>query len=208
MAEHKKAASLRVAPFLIVLLLMPVWCLAQKIVDWDKIPWARKDFFQAERDPKLKGLLTEVEAYHLTNDVLSYLSRGMYDEIRMECHYILGIFPNHPRGLLLLTSMAKVTKRYTLPIPYFEKALSLYPQYALTHAQYGEYLSSIDFVDKGIEQLKEALRLDPNLPEAHAWFAEALARKGDRELALKASERAKELGYKGEIQLDPPKAKP
>lgn len=60
-----------------------------------------------------------------------------------------------------------------LAISFFEKALKEYPLYGYTRAQYGHYLVELGAVSAGILELKEALRLDPDLVTARAWLAEA-----------------------------------
>jgi predicted Zn-dependent protease len=94
--------------------------------------------------------------------------------------YTLRKFPNHPRALHMLGELGKATQDYGLPIVHFEKAIKLFPQYAYTHAQYGEYLVEIGAVKAGISELKDAIRIDPNLVLAQAWLDKAYERIGAR----------------------------
>jgi hypothetical protein len=162
------------------------------------------DYFVA--DPR--GLLHTVERVHLHAGVWKNFSTGQYEFALADVKYTLDRFANHPKALALLGAIAKMTKTPSLPIPYFEKALRLYPQYALTHAQFGAYLVDIGKIDEGIARLKRAVHIDPNLALAHAWLGNAYYKSGKPELALQAAQRAKELGHKGRILEEMPKDGP
>lgn len=167
--------------------------------DWDKVPWARQDYFAKDRDPKISELLHTVEQYHLSNANFwkKFNTPGQLEYALGDLQYVLGVFPNHPKALQLLGSVARLTKNLSLPLLFYQKALNLYPQYALTHAQYGAYLVDIGNIKAGITKLEEAIRMDPKLPQAHAWLAKAYYQSGNPELARQAAEQARKLGYKG-----------
>jgi len=113
--------------------------------------------------------------------------------------YTLDRFPNHPIALQQLTIVAKLVKNSLLGVQYFEKAISLYPQYALTRAQYGLFLLTIDQIDSGIEKFKQATKMEPKLTTGYAGLAEAYVRKGDLEHAREAAQKARELGFNGKL---------
>jgi superkiller protein 3 len=92
--------------------------------------------------------------------------------------------------------VSRIRKEPSLAIPFYAKALQLYPQYAITHAQYGSYLTDIGQVEQGIVALKKAVEIDPKLALAYDWLARAYAKSGDLELSRQAAEKAKELGLK------------
>jgi tetratricopeptide (TPR) repeat protein len=100
---------------------------------------------------------------------------------------------------MLLSAVAKLTKTPSLAIPYYERALQLYPQHAITYAQYGQYLVDIGFIEAGITRLKKAIELNPNLALAYAWLAQAYSKTGNLDLARQAAERARTLGFKGKM---------
>jgi len=157
------------------------------------------DYFTAGQDPQAREFLNLVEAFHLNKDVWASFSAGRYGSVLGDVRYVLERFPNHPHALMLLGSVAKLTGELSLPLPYYEKALKLFPQYAPTHAQYGAYLAAIGYIDVGITQLKEAITMDPQLAVAYAWLASAYYQNGNQELARQAAQQARELGYKGKI---------
>ena len=82
---------------------------------------------------------------------------------------------------------------------YYEKALKLFPQYAITHAQYGSYLVGIGNSKAGIAQLEKAVEMNPRLMQAHTWLAQAYAKSGNAERARQVTERARELQSGGEL---------
>ena len=155
------------------------------------------DYFAKVRD---EVLLSNVEKYHLGPENFWKLYKsGQYTVAIEDLKFVLRYYPNHPETLQLLGSIARLTHDSSLPIPYYEKALRLYPQYASTHAQYGAYLVDVGLIDAGIARLKHAIEMDSKLALAHAWLANAYYQNGNQELARQAAERARALGYKGNI---------
>jgi Tfp pilus assembly protein PilF len=161
------------------------------------------DYFDASKNHVVRQRLQAVERHHMNKDVFDNIASGKYKYALGDIDFTLRYFPNHPRGLQLLTTVAALTKNRALPISYFEKAIALYPTHAITHAQYGWYLVTIGDLDKGIQTLKYAIEMDPKLTAGHVWLAHAYEKKGDNELARQAKERAKELGYNGKLPGDP-----
>lgn len=163
------------------------------------------DYFMAEQEPRMKELLHLVEMNHInrtqfhSQGVIGMIRAGQYDQSMRELAYALERFPNHPKALTLMGLLAKMTKKPLVALTWYERATKLYPQYALTHAQYGWYLVDIGNVKKGTEKLIKAIELDPQLAAAHAWLATAYYKTGNVERARQAAERARELGYKGKI---------
>lgn len=146
-------------------------------------------------DPRFKGTLMTVEKYHLTPSTFwKHYSAREYNYALGELKFVLRYFPNHPEALVLLGGVARLKKTPSVAVYYYERAIMLYPQYALTHGQYGNYLVGIDELEKGMEQLRRAIQIDPKLPIAYVWLSEAYDRLGDSELARQAADKAKELG--------------
>src|SRR5215471_6524812 len=105
-----------------------------------------QDYFAAKQSRETIQLLQLVESYH-TKNILPQISKGEYGGALNDIKYTLNRFPNHPLGLVLVGLYARLTKGYALAIPYYEKAIRLYPQNALTHAQYGAYMVTIGGID-------------------------------------------------------------
>lgn len=167
----------------------------------DHGPWGTDNWDYWDTDPYVQALLKNVEYNHMGKHVLGAYAVGRYYDAVDNLGYTLRRFPNHPQALMLIGLLAKTTKNFVLPVEYFLKALSLYPQYALTHAQFGQYLVDIGQVGPGVERLNNALKIDPNLPQAYAGLAVAHQKMGQRDQALAFAQRAKELGYSGKIDL-------
>lgn len=167
-----------------------------------------QDYYSAGQYPEVRGLLSSVEVNHLHQKVFDDLKAGRFEAVLPEAKYTLKRFPNHPKALLLLGTVSKLMSDVSLPVEYYKKALMLYPQYAITHAQYGAYLVKIGQYDAGIERLHQALKVDPKLTFAHVWLARAYFKTGNRELAELAAKEAEALGYKGWITEQMPDERP
>jgi predicted Zn-dependent protease len=113
--------------------------------------------------------------------------------------YTLDRFPNHPVSLQQLSMVAQMVKNTTLAVNYFERAITLYPQYALTRAQYGMFLVATNNLDAGIEKFKQAIEIEPKLSAGYAGLAHAYTKKGDLEQAREAAKNARELGFAGKL---------
>ncbi len=185
------------------------WLLVTGVPAWGAEFWAEvikprirqgQDYFTHSSSRKTTQLLAIVEEYHLGEDNFwEFFRTGFYPRAAGDLQYVLGQFPNHPKALFLMGMVGKLGKRPKLVLPYYAKALQLYPQYALTHAQYGNYLVEIGMLEEGLQELTQAVRMDPNLPLGHVGLAKAYIRKGDTARAHTAAQRARELGYKGQV---------
>ena len=154
------------------------------------------DYFNPTSDPHVKWLIGDQNRFHF-NPAVNHLRKGDYKRATRELSFLLKGFPNHPKGLMLLSIVAKMTKNPSFGVPFYKKALQVYPQYAITHAQYGNYLVEVGQVKVGIAKLKKAIEMDPKLAPAHAWLAKAYYKIGRAELAQLTARQAKALGYKG-----------
>jgi tetratricopeptide (TPR) repeat protein len=140
--------------------------------------WANRDYYDIGIEEQATYLIPIVENGHLG---LKTNLRGFwprYNEGNLtvaltELKYVLWVFPNHPRALLLLGMLSKQLKDPTIPIAYYEKALHLFPNRAATRAQYGAYLVDLGERAQGILQLEQALKIDPSLLTARAWLDKA-----------------------------------
>lgn len=152
-------------------------------------------------DPSFSSLLRTVEKYHLDPNTpfWKHFRAGEYNYALGELRYVLRYFPNHPTALMLMESIAKIRKMPDVVIPHYERALTLYPQYARTYAQYGGFLINIGRIDEGITKLKRSIEIDPQFALGHALLARAYWRQGNWELSHDFAQRAKELGYRGEL---------
>jgi len=185
--------------------LLAGWCsvaTAQHV--GEQTDWVNRDWFTKDTDPKSAALLTKVDRAHLaTANFFKKYNAGEYDSALGEIQYCLWVFPNHPKALLYLGRIAIATNRLSMPIEYFQKAIQMFPQRALTHAQYGFYLEQIGETDAGVDRLKVALSLDPDLAPAYAWIAVGYAKQGRKADAAAAAQRARELGFTAPVMASP-----
>ena len=158
---------------------------------------AEHDYFIAGQDPGIQGYLYLVDTAH-ANKAVEWIRKGRMSDAIADLKYTLDRFPNHPKGLLLMGTVAGLSGNPGLALPYYERAIRLFPQHALTHAQYGAYLVDIGRTDAGIAKLQQAVDMDPRSASAYGWLAKAYAKAGKRELAQQAAARARELGFRGD----------
>lgn len=157
---------------------------------------AFQDYFTADHAPS--SYLKILESAHVAV-IPNWISQGRMDNALGDIKYTLDRFPNHPISLQQLGLVAQMTKNIPLAVTYFERAIVLFPQYALTRAQYGLFLVAINYVDAGIERLKQSVEMEPKLPAGYAGLAHAYAKKGDSEQAREAAKKARELGFAGKL---------
>lgn len=155
------------------------------------------DYF-ADNDSGTKHYAQIVETAHM-NKISEWIRNGRIGNALADCKYTLDRIPNHPKGLMLAQIVARVTKNPKLAIGYYQRAMKLYPQYAITRAQYGTYLVDEGNVKAGIGELQKAVEMDPKLAFGHAQLAKAYLKVGNTELARQAAGQAKQLGYKGKV---------
>jgi tetratricopeptide (TPR) repeat protein len=153
------------------------------------------DYF-ADHDFGTKQYVQLVESAHM-NKITEWIRNGRIENALADCKYTLERIPNHPKGLMLAQIVGRLTKNPMLAISYYQRAMKLYPQYALTRAQYGAYLVDEGNLKAGIAELQKAVEMDSKLAFAHAQLAKAYLKAGNTELARQAAGQAKELGYKG-----------
>jgi Tfp pilus assembly protein PilF len=198
-----------------VLIILLSWTVGNAADSIDHGPYntVNWDYFTANENADTKRMLQQVQQNHLDRSwghakgVMGFIADKRYRDAKLDLDYTLGRFPNHPRALMLLEMVAKLNNEPSLPIRYYENALRLYPQYAVTRAQYGNYLVQIKELEPGIARLSEAAQMDPKLVAAHVWLARAYHQVGNFELARESQEKARELGYKGEFLVPPAEKK-
>jgi Tfp pilus assembly protein PilF len=157
---------------------------------------AGQDYFTADHSPR--SYLTILEGAHVAT-LPGWISKGDLINAVLDIEYTLRAFPNHPRALQFAALVSQMNHKHAWAIKCFETAISSYPHYALTYAQFGLFLVSINDVDAGLEQLKKAVEIEPEFAAGYAGLAHAYTKKGDIEQARKAAKKARELGYKGNL---------
>lgn len=160
-------------------------------------PFAPKDrdYFTANEDFETLRDLALIDEAH-TDHIMYWLRTDNLNRAIQDLKFTLDRFPNHPRALLLFELVGTIAQVPGMAIPYYEKALLLYPQYAATWAQYGKYLVDIEKREEGIKMLRKSIGIDPNYPPAHGWLSLAYTKDGKADLAQVEMEKAKALGFK------------
>lgn len=153
------------------------------------------DYFAAAKEGLAQYL--DIATKNHVDVVPGWLRDGRINNAIDDLKYTLDRFPNHPKALHYMGTVSQLTKKTGMAITYYQKALNLYPQYAVTHAQFGQYLLSIGYVDKAIEFLKQAVEIDPKLVGGYVLLVKGYSKQGNSELAAEADTRARELGYTG-----------
>jgi predicted Zn-dependent protease len=178
---------------------------AQSVIDDRGEGTVNHNYFAAAHNAQLKHLLNLVEKYHFKpcphgpGGVYEDISKGRYDYVKGDLTYVLERFVNHPTALQLMTPVAKALKQFSWPIGRYENALKWYPNYAVTHAQYGSYLVETGSETAGIEKLEEAVKMDGKLIAGYVWLSKAYTKTGNMDSARQAADKARELGYKGQL---------
>jgi predicted Zn-dependent protease len=155
------------------------------------------DYFNPEPGGSSTTYRDLVTSAH-TDKILGWVQNGRMQDAINDVVYTLDRFANHPKGLQMAGMVATMIKRPSLATYYFERAVKIYPQYAITHAQYGAYLLNAGDIDDAIARLKVVTEGDFKSPGAYALLARAYTKKGDLEAAQQAAAKARELGYRGE----------
>ena len=155
------------------------------------------DYFTADQDG-IGNYLRVMTGAHI-NTIPNWIKQGRITDAVADIKYSLDRFPNHPQALQLLPLVARLANNQALAGTYFEKAVTQFPQYALTQAQYGLFLVSIGNLDDGIGRLNRSIEMDPKLPAGYAGLAHAYAKKGDIAKAREATDKARELGFTGRL---------
>jgi len=153
------------------------------------------DYFTADQDG-VRDYLRVMTVAHI-NTIPNWIKQGLISNAVADIRYSLDRFPNHPQALQLLPLVARLANNQALARTYFEKAVTQFPQYALTQAQYGLFLVSIGNLDDGIGRLNRSIEMDPKLAAGHAGLAHAYVKKGDIAKAQEATDKARELGFTG-----------
>ena len=173
--------------------------LATNLFFWGLPVHARDlEYNQDYYSPKTPDLLKSVEIHHLEPG-LEKMRAGNYGKGTSgafgDFKYILDYFPNHPRALPLIGEVSILMGRPQEAISYYEKALSLYPNYASTHLAYGVFLHKQGKIDEAIKQYKAALAFDQNSRDAHYNLGLAYFSKKDYAAANQHAQAAYGLGY-------------
>ena len=156
------------------------------------------DYFTIRQTTLGQSFITAADNNHLRRGHL-WVTQGKAQGAINEANYVLMRIPNHPRALIFSEMIEKLYDKPNFALNYYQRALNTFPQYALTHAQYGKYLCKRGKTKEGIKSLKQALALNPKLAVAHGWLSQVYSKSGNKKLAKESKEMAIKLGFKGKF---------
>ena len=141
-----------------------------------------------------------VEGRHFT----AQYERLIEDErgyIGAELAYTLRAFPNHHRALMAFGKLAlkKNTQKpfgsaYSVEC-FFDRAMRFRPDDGIVRMVYGIYLSQSGNIEKAIEQLVEADKLEPNNANINYNIGLLYFKKNNYENAIRYAKNAYRLGF-------------
>jgi tetratricopeptide (TPR) repeat protein len=156
----------------------------------------RGDYTNSEH----KKTLQIVEEHHFTPNIES-LRYGNSGTLGGELSYTLMMFPNHHRALsafgklsLRDKTLKPVGAKYSVEC-FFDRAIRFKPSDGVVRMIYGNYLLKAGQTDKAVEQLKEAVYLQPENPNINYNLGLLYAQKKDYEQSKIYAKKAYELGF-------------
>lgn len=154
-----------------------------------------QDYYAAGLQPTTKELLGNVEKYHLQKAEDS-LRSGRYAYSWDDTDFILRAFPNHPRGLRLISEICiRWRDQRCAAERYFDKAVALNPSSAETYLIYGVYLQKAGHPRDAIKRYQQAIELDPGSANAHYNLGLTYFQLKDFERANQHAQTAYRLGF-------------
>jgi tetratricopeptide (TPR) repeat protein len=142
----------------------------------------------------ITGRHKAVEQFHLGPCERSLSARN-YRKAIAECDFILRIFPNHPRALLLTVKTCEQWKSPECRLDeVFERAIAINPKASATFVLNGIYLHGAKQFAKARQSYERALELDTDSMNAHYNLGLACLELKDYACANEHAQRAYALG--------------
>ena len=141
-----------------------------------------KNFYSED---KLRG---QVERYHIGPGIQK-MESGQYRYAKNDFDFILRHYPNHPRALSMMGELAIRMNNIAMAMPYFQRAINLYPDTATTYAAFAVFLHKLGKLDEAIENYRKSIELSPSFVETHynlglAYFQKEQYAEANREAQL------------------------
>jgi tetratricopeptide (TPR) repeat protein len=147
-----------------------------------------------------KGPFDIVERAHFTEEV-EKLVKGSTGSLGGDIDYTLRAIPNHARALASLAKLGLRKKgerieglKWSVEC-YFDRAMRFQPDDAAVRSVYGSYLYKLGRSGEAIEQLTEAIRLDPENGTANYNLGLIYFEKKNYEKAAVYAKRAEAIGF-------------
>lgn len=143
------------------------------------------------------GLLKNNEEHHLRKAEIQLDSGNphLIQYVKQDLQYMLVRWPNHPKALQMVTSIALQTNDPAYGIKWFEKAVDAFPSVYQTYTLYGIFLYRIEKYAGATKEFRKALELNPNSSETNYNLGLSLFAEHKYEQANKYAQRAYRRGY-------------
>jgi tetratricopeptide (TPR) repeat protein len=155
----------------------------------------RSHDFYAPRTGSELEFFRNVEGYHLEPGRQKML-KGSYEYAAADLVFILGVYPNHPRALDLMSQVCQRWKNSARcdADDWFEKAVAVNPNIATTYVVLGLHYHRNGKLTEAIRSYKKAVELEPR--SLNAYYNLGLAYVDQRQftLANDAAQHAYALG--------------
>ncbi len=144
------------------------------------------------RDPHI---FRAVEYAHITRGGYRELKAKRYPAAYGHVEFALRYYPNHPKGLYLLSEVCVKWKSPKCDADgWFERAIDLNPNIAQTHALHGLHLHRTGRHKEALEAYRTAIQLDPKSVYAHYNLALLYFDMGQLSLSNEHAQRSYALG--------------
>jgi tetratricopeptide (TPR) repeat protein len=154
-----------------------------------------RDYYTAKLTKEGAELLKNVELYHIGPGI-SRMSTHTYGGALQDFEFILDFFPNHPRGLALISELCDL--KWKSPQcdadAWFQKAIDRNPHASQTYLIYGLHLQRQNHLPEAIESYKKSIDLNPVSANAHYDLALAYFDQKQFDLANRHAQISYELG--------------
>jgi tetratricopeptide (TPR) repeat protein len=154
------------------------------------------DYYAPRTDNADITRLKNVEGYHLAPGQ-SKMARREYYYAQQEFEFILHYYPNHPKGLSLLSDLCEKygDKRCDAAAEaWFDKAIKLNPEVGQTYLLYGIHLHRKRQLEQAVKAYRRAIELAPSSVNAHYNLGLAYVDLKQYDLANQHAQRSYQLG--------------
>ncbi len=146
-----------------------------------------------------------VEDYHFTPGIESMTrpKNTMFQDMAQDVSYTLGVFPNHPRALLVMTRLAERWKSDPPPGAkitvecWFDRAVRFRPDDTVVRSLYAQYLGKRKRTQDATRQLELAAEAAKDNPLSHHNIGLVYLELGQQDAARQQALRARSLGFTG-----------
>jgi tetratricopeptide (TPR) repeat protein len=150
------------------------------------------DYYAPRETEADQRVLRNVEGYHLQPGI-DHLRAREFRQAMAEFEFILAVYPNHPRALMLLSDVCEQSRSMectNAADSWFEKAVAINPNAAATYVMFGIYNHKSHRLDAAIKSYKRALELSPNSVNANYNLGLAYFEQKQYALANEVAQRA------------------